>query len=141
MRSYLAAGGLDVAGAEAKGSLVLTSERPQLIDGRFDVRAMLASLEVELTRALKDGYAGLWASGDLTWQLGSDPDVVKLIEYERKLDAFFRTHQEMAGVCQYHAGSLPPGADQLALLTHPGVFVDESASRANSEYREAVATN
>lgn len=141
MRLCLAAAGVDVIGAEANGSLILSSERPQLIHGTFDGRAMLASLEVELMRALKDGYAGLWATGDLTWQLGPDLDVVKLIEYERKLDAFLSTHIEIAGVCQYHTDSLPSGAEKLGLLMHPGIFVDETHSKTNGDYREALAAD
>lgn len=141
MRLRLAAAGVDVSSAEANGSLILSSERPQLVHDKFEVRVMLGSLEVELVRALKDGFAGLWASGDLTWQLGPDPDVVKLIEYERRLDAFLSTHKEIAGVCEYHTGSLPNGTEKLALLMHPGVFVDETLSHANGEYREAMAAD
>ena len=41
MRSYLAASGVDVAEATARGSLVLVSEQQHLIDGyKFDARQM-----------------------------------------------------------------------------------------------------
>lgn len=141
MRSSLADAGVDVLREETNGSLILQSERPHLTDGQFNVQAMQRGLEVELLRALKDGYTGLWASGDMTWQLGPEPDVVKLIEYERGLDSFLRTHSEMSGVCQYHCDSLPEGTARLALVIHPGVFINESLSRINGEFREAVAVD
>ncbi len=68
MRSYLAAAGIDVAHESAKGSLVLSSEQQHLRGGLFDADAMLQSLEDTLRQALRDGYAGLWATGDMTWE-------------------------------------------------------------------------
>jgi hypothetical protein len=58
-RSYLAATGVDVEGALARASLILSSQRPHLVNGGFDVTAMLQSLGSEITRALELGYAGL----------------------------------------------------------------------------------
>ncbi len=42
-------------------------------DGSFDVPMMLANLEEALDQALRDGYKGLWATGDMTWEFGSPP--------------------------------------------------------------------
>ena len=68
IRSYLAATGLDVAQEVNKRSLVLSSDQNHLEDGRFDLDGMLGRAVDE---AVADGYAGLWASGDMTWELGS----------------------------------------------------------------------
>lgn len=134
MRSYLAAQGVDVDRAEGVGSLVLSAERPHLIAGRFDVDAMLAGLESELKRALEDDYAGLWATGDMTWELGGERDLTKLMEYEERLDEFMRFHPELSGICQYHSASLPRDAAALALESHPAIFLNATLSIVNPEY-------
>jgi len=81
MRSYLAAAGVDVTREINRRSLVLSSEQDHLVDGRFDVDRMMNTLDGALRQALKDGYAGLWASGDMTWEMGPDKDFSTLLEY------------------------------------------------------------
>src|SRR5689334_14622935 len=86
MRSYLSAAGLDVAGEVVKGSLVLSSDLTHLTDGKFDPERMLRALDEAVGAALSDGYAGLWATGDMTWEIGLQKDANKLLEYEWKLE-------------------------------------------------------
>jgi hypothetical protein len=71
MRSYLSAAGVDVAREVEKGSLVLSSDQGHLVDGSFDVDKMIRELEDAVQQALNDGYLGLWATGDMTWEFGS----------------------------------------------------------------------
>ena len=92
IRSYLAAAGLDVAQQVIKGSLVLSSDQNHLVNGRFDVYRMLSMLGSALNDAVADGYAGLWASGDMTWELGSEQNFEMLMEYECELEKLFRSH-------------------------------------------------
>ena len=33
-------------------------------------------------RALDDGYSGLWATGDMSWEFGPAKDFSMLLEYE-----------------------------------------------------------
>jgi hypothetical protein len=133
--SHLAAAGVDVAEAFAKRSLVLSSDRPYLIDGRtFDVDRMLGFLREALDGALQDGFAGLWATGDMTWEMGPKKDFSKLLEYEWRLEEFFREHPEFGCVCQYHAGTLPRDAVQQGMLVHRELFISETLSRLNPEY-------
>src|SRR4051794_34855806 len=73
-RSYLAATGIDVAGEVARGALVVTSDQRHLNSGRFEPDRMLSLLKEFLDQALKEGYAGLWATGDIMWELGSKPN-------------------------------------------------------------------
>lgn len=134
LRSYLAAAGVDVEAEMRRESLVLSSERPHLVDGRFEMEGMLNSLESELARALSDGYAGLWATGDMTWEMGQDQDVVKLAEYERRLDAFLHAHPQMGGICQYHTDTLRREIVDEGLRMHPAIFVNETLSVLNSQY-------
>lgn len=136
MRSYLAANGVDVFDATAKGSLVLSAEQHHLRDGRFDIEGMLHDLEQVIDQALVDGYKGLWATGDMTWELGPEKDFAKLLEYEWQLEEFIQKHPEFGGVCQYHADTLPREAMHHGLLAHPSVFINETLSLINPHYVE-----
>lgn len=65
MRSYLAATGLNVAAEIDCGALIISSSNDHLVAGAFDADRMLTRLEDTLVQALRDSYAGLWASGDM----------------------------------------------------------------------------
>ena len=127
--------GIDVQRESDAGRLVLTSERPHLRNGLFDMDKMLRLLEEAFHGAMNDGYAGLWTSGDIGWEFGPGQDFSRLREYESKLDGFFTAHPEYGGVCQYHGPSLPSLAIQDAFHTHPMIFMTESLSVSNSRYR------
>jgi hypothetical protein len=131
MRSYLAAANVDVEGALTSGSLVLVSEQQHLVDGHFDPDRLMSTLEETLHRALRDGYAGLWATGDMTWEMGPDRDFSKLLEYEWRLEEFFREHPQLSGICQYHVDTLPWETVRQGLLAHQAVFVNETLSLLN----------
>ncbi len=135
LRSYLRAIGLDLTKNIQRGSLTITSDQGHLVDGRFDVDGMLSMLKVNLTRALADGYVGLWATGDMTWEFGSHANLVKLLEYEHKLEKFLRENPAMEGICQYHRDTLPPHAILTALDTHESVYVNETLMHLNPFYR------
>ena len=130
VRSSLAAMGVDVALEIAETRLVVSSE-PVLEGDDFDIEQMLQKLEDELDQALKDGFKGLWASGDMTWELGSEKNFEKLLEYEWKLEALFKKRKELYGICQYHYDTLPQQAMRDGLLTHRTVFINETLSRLN----------
>jgi len=139
MRSYLAATGLDIAHEIGKASLVLSSDQRHLMNGCFDVDRMLYTLEDALQQALNDGYDGLWATGDMSWEFGPEKDFSKLLEYEWRLEGFFRTHPSLGGVCQYHADTLPREALRQGLLAHQSVFINETLSLINPSYLPARA--
>jgi hypothetical protein len=134
MCSYLAAVGVDVEKEVRETNLILSSDRPHLVNDRFEVDGMLRALESEFERALRDGYAGLWATGDMTWEMGPDLDVAKLAEYEWRLDEFLCTHPQMGGICQYHANTLPKDLLDVGVRLHPAVFVNETLSILNSQF-------
>jgi hypothetical protein len=134
---YLAAAGIDIARELGKGSLMLSSDQQHLIKGRFDVDQMMQTLEGALAQALQDGYAGLWATGDMTWELGPQKDFSKLLEYEWRLEELFQKHPELGGICQYHAETLPHEVLRQGLLTHPLIFVNQTLSRINPHYLRA----
>ena len=99
IRSYLAAAGLDLGRELETGALVLSSDQSHLIDGRFDSDKMLALVENAIDEALRDGFSGLWATGDMTWEFGNEKNFVKLLDYERGLEELFAKHATLSGVC------------------------------------------
>lgn len=133
VRSVLFSMGVDVALEVKKGSLVLSSE-PVTTNGEFDVESMLKGLEELLDKAVDDGYKGLWASGDMTWEFGAKQDFSKLIHYELKLEELFSRRKELCGICQYHKDTLPTDVVRQGLLLHPGVVVNHTLSRVNPHY-------
>ena len=136
LRSHLAQIGVDVARETAKNSLVFSSQLSHLSeDQTFDVDRMIATLEDTLNQTLRDGYVGLWASGDVAWEFGPKVDFGQLVEYETRLEDFICTHAEISGICQYHAGVLPPAAMQTGHEMHPSFFINETQSRLNPAYR------
>jgi len=134
IRSKLWAQGLDVDAAIARGDLILTSDRPHLVDGRFNADRMMQHLETAFNDALRAGYAGLWATGDMTWEMGPDTDFMKLVEYEWHLEKFFHAHPQLCGICQYHRDTLPREVLRQGLVVHPSVFVSETLQLVNPEY-------
>jgi hypothetical protein len=138
IRSYLAADGLDVSQEVNTGSLVFSSDLGHLVDGIFDAARMLAMLADAVNGALADGYAGLWAVGDMTWELGSEKNLDKLMAYECGLEEMFRDLPELSGICQYHRDTLPDDALHVALSKHRGIYLNQTLSRVNPFYLPAT---
>lgn len=136
MRSYLAAAGVDVERATREGQLQLSSIQSHLVDGRFDPRTMIRTLEAAVHTALGDGYAGLWASGDMTWELGPEQDFSTLLAYEWELEKLLRQHPQLSGICQYHADTLPRTVLRQALISHPAIFESATLARINPQFLE-----
>jgi DcmR-like sensory protein len=135
LRFHLAQIGVDVARETAQNSLVVSSHLGHLSeDQTFDIDRMIATLEDALNQTLRDGYVGLWASGDIAWEFGPKVDFGQLIQYEIRLEDFVCAHPEMSGICQYHAGVLPPDAMQAGHEMHPSFFINETQSRLNPAY-------
>lgn len=134
MRSYLAAAGVDVQSCIAKGSLVLSSALDHLVDGSFHCEQMMRKLDDAVKQSLNDGYQGLWATGDMSWEFGPDKDFKKLLEYEMNLEKYFREQPCLSGICQYHVDALPREAVQQATLTHQSFFINNTLSRLNPDY-------
>ncbi len=138
IKSYLAAKGVDVASETASGSLVLSSDQSHLIGGRkFDADLMLETLGDGLQQALRDGYQGLWASGDMTFEFGPERDFSKLLEYEWRLEEFLRQNPQMSGICLYHGDSMPHDILHNGLLTHQSIFINETLSCINPHFLSA----
>jgi hypothetical protein len=139
IRAYLTSSGLNVSEAVVEGRLILSAEQDHLVDDRFDPDHMLTLLKEAHDKALKDGYAGLFATGDMAWEFGPARDYTLLEEYERALDQFLAENPTMCGVCQYHADVLPGEVLQTGLVVHPGIYENESLSRVNPRYLPGLA--
>jgi len=137
MGSTLAAMGIDVASETAKARLVLSSE-PVSLGGNFNTELMLGQLENALDQALNDGFKGLWASGDMTWEFGSAKDFSKLLEYELRLEEMFSKRKELCGVCQYHQDTLPQEVMRQSLLVHQSIVISDTLSRINPHYLKSA---
>lgn len=134
LRSYLAAIGVDVLAEAAKSSLILSSDQRHLVHGRFEVEPMLQLLSDSGAQALKDGYKGIWAVGDMTWELGPQHDFAKLLEYEWRLEDLLRKEPAISGICQYHVSTMPREAVRESLVTHSSIYINETLSRVNPHY-------
>jgi hypothetical protein len=134
IRSYLAAEGVDVTCEVRKGNLQLSSEQAHLANGHFDADRMLQGLESAVDQALSQGYQGLWATGDMTWEFGSKKEMSKLLDYEWKLEDLFRRQPHLSGICQYHVDTLPQDVVRDALSSHQTIFINQTLSRLNPHY-------
>ena len=139
LRCHLAATGVDVAQEVAKGRLILSSDQQHLADGSFDIDRMLNTLDNLLSNALRDRHPGLWAVGDMTWELGPLRDPARLLEYEWRLEKIFRQRPQLSGICQYHADTLPRELMRQSLLVHPSIFVNQTLSLINPYYLHSEA--
>jgi len=134
LRSSLAAIGVDVAAEVTERRLILSSDSTAAASGSFDINQMLGFLENGLTQSIADGFKGLWASGDMSWEFGAENNFAKLLEYEYQLEKLFRRKPRLWGICQYHRDSLPVDALRHGLLSHRSIFINETLSRTNPHY-------
>ena len=133
MGATLSAIDVDVYSEIVRGSLFLSSEQV-LENGNFNCDVMLGKLEKFIDQALHDGFKGLWASGDMTWEFGPKKDFSKLMEYELGLEKIFHRRKELCGVCQYHQDSLPVDALRQSALVHPSIVVNGTLRKFNPHY-------
>src|SRR5262245_48709411 len=69
VRDALTQRGVDTGAAVSRGALEFSSDRSHLVGGRFDPRAMVDGLCDAIDNAVRDGFAGLCATGDMRWEL------------------------------------------------------------------------
>lgn len=122
-RAALTTAGIDVAQEEARGALVLlTKETGHLEGGSFNPSRMISMLRNAVENALKDGFEGLCAAGDMTWLLDEAPGSEQIAEYEALLNHFYRNNRAM-GLCQYNRRRLPAAILDHGLATHPTIRI------------------
>lgn len=124
--------GVDTGREAGRGALVFSSDRSYLSHG-FEPAAMVGMLRGLVESALRDGFSGLWASGDMRWELEDDANFARLGEYEARLEKAF-DDLPLSGVCQYHRHTVPPDALRAAFLAHRSVYVGQTLHADNFYY-------
>ncbi|HVZ89337.1 MAG TPA: MEDS domain-containing protein [Polyangia bacterium] len=118
--------------AEARGALLfMTVEQAYLEDGVFAPEKVLARVDRFIQDALADGFAGLYATGELRHEPGDDVwrDVVW---YEAHVNEHF-AREPFAALCRYPRSIVPPHRVCDVLRTHP-VAVVRGEACANPFY-------
>lgn len=133
VESALNKGGIDTAHEAKRGALFLSSDRGHLRDGVFEPNAMIDGLCASIDDAVREGFAGLCATGDMRWELGADTNFERLLEYEALLEQLFRD-KPLRGICQYHRDIIPAQAVRDALMTHQAAYVGDVLNRDNLFY-------
>ena len=120
-RQRLNKGGIDVVAAEGRGQLACpTWHDTYLRNGRFDPKAMLATVEGVIEGRKKAGYACGRFAGHMEW---ADPAAShELIEYESSLNELMHSCPDTV-VCLYQVGRHDGSVIMDVLRTHPLAMV------------------
>jgi signal transduction histidine kinase len=131
--SALTEKGVDTDRETRRGALRLSSDRSHLKEGRFDPQAMVAMLRKLIDDAVREGFQGLCATGDMMWELGTEKNFERLLEYEALLENVF-LEKPLQGICQYHRDTIPAQAVRDALLTHQSAYIGNVLNQDNLFY-------
>jgi signal transduction histidine kinase len=129
----LAGSGVNTTREVKRGALVISSDRSHLSAGTFDPRRMVEWLSQSIDDAVKAGFEGLCATGDMRWELGDDGNFEYLLEYEARLERLFQT-KPLRGICQYHRDIVPARAVRNALITHRSAYLGAQLKPDNFFY-------
>lgn len=123
-RGSLRAAGIDTAAEEKRGSLILiTKPEGHLKGGSFKASRTIEMLNGAVRDALKAGFAGLCAAGDMTWLLDEAPDSHEIVEYEALLNHFYASNRAL-GLCQYNRHRVSAKILDTCLATHRHIRVE-----------------
>jgi len=107
------------------GQLVLATSRETYLQGDcFDPEAMIVLIRQEADKALREGYAALRVTGEMSWALRGMAGSERLMEYEAKLNRIL-PHSSVIGLCQYDMRRFEPEVILNVLDTHPIVVVGD----------------
>lgn len=116
--------GLDAESIVRSGSLVIIDKNSSYLkEDRFDPDAMIEFLFDLTKRSKAAGYSMLRLTGEMTWSLGNESALARLIEYESKLNRFYKENDAI-GMCQYDRCRFMPDLLASALYTHPLAVFD-----------------
>ncbi|HET6398311.1 MAG TPA: MEDS domain-containing protein, partial [Candidatus Thermoplasmatota archaeon] len=121
VRTALRLAGVDVAGAEATGQLVLVTKRDTYLrEGDFQPDAMLAFLHQACDAALErhDGARGM---GEMAWAAELPDGFRRLIEYENKVNLLM-PQVRFAGFCAYDRQRFPASVLTEVVRAHTMVI-------------------
>jgi len=114
--------GIDVNAKLASRALIVAKKQETYLkNGFFDPDQMIAYLKNVTDAAKASGFSALRVTGEMTWALGNDPGVEKLMEYEAKLNHFLPDNDALA-ICQYNRARFSPEVIINVIRTHPLVI-------------------
>ena len=114
--------GIDINAKLGSRALIIAyKQETYLKEGFFDPDQMIDYLAKVADAAKASGFSALRVAGEMTWALGSDPGVEKLMEYEAKLNQFFPDNDALA-ICQYNRTRFSPDVIINVIRTHPLVI-------------------
>ena len=123
-RAELRDAGIDASAEEKRGALILITKREgHLKGGSFKASRMIDMLTRAVADALKAGFAGLCAAGDMTWLLDEAPGSHEIVEYEALLNHFYSSNRAL-GLCQYNRNRLSAKILDTCLATHRHIRVE-----------------
>jgi hypothetical protein len=133
-RAALRTAGVDVAGVETRGALVLlTKDEGHLKGGAFSPDAIIDILHAAVRDALDAGFTGLCTAAEMTWLLDDAPGSGQIAEYEARLNLFYESNPAL-GLCQYNRNRLPAATLDHCIATHPWVRMEGPILLANPFY-------
>jgi two-component system, chemotaxis family, sensor kinase Cph1 len=122
---YLAAHGIDVPQATARGALkVVSGKEMRLTLGGFTPDSMMSFLASAEADALNAGFVGLRWAADMNWLRKDDIAPIDLFTFESRLNDFLPHHQ-IAGLCQYTMDDFEAELLIAAAETHPSLAYNE----------------
>lgn len=118
--------GVDVNAEVGRGALAIIRKRDAYLkEGHFDPDLMIGLLIDNVNQARAEGYPALRVTGEMTWALGDEPGVERLIEYESKLNGVFPQYDILA-ICQYNTNRFPADTILNIIYTHPLVVYGQT---------------
>lgn len=106
-----------------RGALrIITKNDAYLTEGYFDINKMVAFWEETVAKAIADGYTAVRAAAEMTWSLGTEPGVDKLVPYESALNEVF-PRLKVSALCQYNRKRFSARTIKEMVHVHPLVVV------------------
>lgn len=105
--------------ASAGGQLEVVNDTPGYVPGSgFDPAARIGHWAKISKDALRRGFSGLRAAGDVPWAIQPDVDTAELAAYEVQLTTLLRTYG-FTSLCEYDRRLVPPELLGRLMAAHP----------------------
>jgi MEDS: MEthanogen/methylotroph, DcmR Sensory domain len=127
--------GVDALKAQKEGALTIaTKHETYLRHGVFQPDKMILDICHAVQGAVDDGYAGLRASGELSWALDLPSALAQMIQYEEALEEHF--YSKFAALCQYDESRYPAYIFEHMKRLHPVVVSGGELIRKPSKRKD-----
>ncbi|MFP8907041.1 MEDS domain-containing protein [Streptomyces atacamensis] len=126
--------GVDAVAAVERGGLVVRrAEDSYLRRPPFDPDRMARAWEQECATAIREGYAGLYAVGEMAWCARGVPGADRLLEYELRLNREVFARLPLTALCLYDRAVVPEGTTALLTAAHIRRLFPDGRSGARTE--------